>query len=251
MIDVTWKVACVAGLALCVYGLGRLDGKRDALTPHVEADDEVKALVVGNVGVQTVTKVDGGSTGLYYEWASLIDVFLPANESPSILMLGLGGGEMLRVIKQTKPHAQLEAVEIDDRVITLALRDFSNNVRDVMLINADAAKYMKRCTLGYYDVVIVDVYSGPNIPDEFMQVQFFKDVEKCLGPRGMVIMNVAQRKLVSSIAASMRDAGLEDVEAFPVTSTSNVMLWAVRKDDWGEVHVPEKLEHSFERRWTP
>lgn len=250
MVDVAWKTACIAGLALCMYGLGRLDGKRDALTPRVEADDEVKVLATGNIGVQTETMKDGGSTNLYYEWASLIDVFVES-ESPSVLMLGLGGGEMLHVIKKTRPHAQLEAVEIDKRVITLALREFSENVRDVMLINADAARYMKRCTLSYYDAIIVDVYEGPNIPDEFTKVQFFKDVEKCLGPRGMVIMNVSHRSLVRGIVENIRDAGLEDVEAFPVEGAANVMLWAVRKDDWGSVDVPMKLRWGFEHRWTP
>lgn len=240
----------LAGIFVCGYFAGRLDGKRAALEPQVERRDDLVELRMGPVGVQTVSRVDGGSTGLYYDWAALVSVFGPV-DSPSVLMLGLGGGEMLRVLKRTLHAPFLTAVEIDERVITMALRDFPLNVEDVTVIHADAARYMsKRCDSPRFDAIIVDIYDGPDMPEHFLTPSFYKDVKRCLLPHGMVIVNAKNRELAKVLARALHTAFADDVVAFPVFPTANVILWAVTKDDWGEVTPPAELADGFSKRWT-
>lgn len=235
------------------YGLGRVDGKRAALAPTVQEQDGALVLKVGPVGVQTLTPKDGGLTGLYYDWAELVPVFNP--NARQVLMLGLGGGEMLRVLKRSLPGAALTAVEVDDRVVQLSILKFPMNLADVHIVTNDAARYVHGgChELVKYDAVIVDVYDGPILPAHFMTGEFFSELLTCLrAPHGMVIMNVAYMGLVTFTAQSMRAAGLADVTAFPVgNGTENTILWAVRKDDWGEIRFPKHLEWGASRMWTP
>ncbi len=74
----------------------------------------------------------------------------------------------------------------------------------------------------------------------------------------MVIMNVAsmvpettRAVMVPDIARSMHAAGFNDVVAFPVPATGNIILWAVEHDDWGPVSFPEHLLLGVMRRWMP
>lgn len=218
------------------------------MEPRVEVTNEMTTLKMGPVGVQTVTRVDGKPTGLYYDWAALVSVFRP--QSTSVLMLGLGGGEMLRVLKRTVPGVQLTAVENDDRVVHAALKHFPENVKDVNIVVVDAARYMsKQCPGPRWDAIIVDVFDGSEIPSHFQSAGFFKDVERCLLPSGMLIMNARDRKLARSIAPAMHEAGFTDVVAFPVPGTPSVMLWAVRKDDWGIVNFPPELQLGASSLW--
>lgn len=249
MTSTIFRIVCGVVLLLAGYTCGRVDGKRAAFEPRVERTGDATLMKVGPVGVQTVSKLDGGSTGLYYDWAALVGVFAP--DARKVAMLGLGGGEMLRVLKRTVPSAQLWAVEIDDRVIMAALRDFPQNTADVKILSADAARYVHSgcAATGPVDALIVDVFEGSEIPFHFTTVAFFKEVERCLSPRGMVVMNAKDRFWARYVAAAMHDAGFENVVAFPVTGAPNVMLWAVRKDDWGEVRSPPELQESFIRRW--
>ncbi|TAL42476.1 MAG: methyltransferase domain-containing protein [Salinibacterium sp.] len=241
----------ILAIVAFAYWAGSIDGRRAAFTPTIVVDPTTgtKSLKVGPVGVQTVSKRDGGSTGLYYDWAGLVHVFNPG--ATSVLMLGLGGGEMLRVLRARNPTIALTAVEIDDRVVSAALRNFQENVRDVTIVTADAARYMsQQCPGARFDAIIVDIFEGSELPEHFQSSAFFKDVERCLLPRGMVIMNARDRGLAREIAPAMHDAGFEDVMAFPVVGTPSVMLWAVRKDDWGEVDVPKELEPGFYATWS-
>jgi len=218
------------------------------MEPRVEIVDDLHVMKQGPVGAQTVSKLDGGSTGLYYDWAALVGVFSPG--ATSVLMLGLGGGEMLRVLKKAVPSAQLTAVEIDERVVNIALRDFPSNVRDVTIVTVDAARYMsRRCPGPRWDAIIVDVFEGSEIPPHFTSAGFFRDVERCLLPRGMLIMNARDKTLAKDLAPAMHDAGFEDVTAFPVLGTPSVILWAVRKDDWETVTFPAELLPGVLRRW--
>ena len=240
------------------YGMGRLDGHRAAYEPRVEIQDDSRLLLQGSVGVQTVSKLDGGSTGLYYDWAALVGVFTP--EARRVVMLGLGGGEMLRVLKRTVPKAALSAVEIDDRVIVTALRDFPENVESVTVIEADAARWVaKGCgqrvaqspgiSGPLFDAIIVDVYDGPEMPEHFTESTFYSQLHRCLTPRGMVIVNARDRELAKVLASALHLAGFGDVVAFPVLGTPSVILWAVRKDDWGQVSFPDELVKGMQHRW--
>lgn len=237
------------------YWLGRIDGKRDALEPTFEVRDEVQVIRVGPVGAQTVSKLDGGHTGLYYDWAELVSVFRP--DAKRVLLLGLGGGEMLRVLKRTLPAAQLTAVDNDARVIALAREHFAANVAGVELVERDAWKFLRTVTgtggasFSYtlYDGIIVDLYEGSHMVDAAADAAFYTALVGRLGPRGVVLVNVNVRAQAHSVAEAMRAGGLHDVYA--IAAQANVMLLGTVRDDWGEVNVPPALRASVGQLWQP
>jgi len=52
----------------------------------------------------------------------------------------------------------------------------------------DARTFVRTCHQDY-DVTVVDLFLGDNVPDYLMTKEFFGDVRRCLRPGGAVVMN--------------------------------------------------------------
>lgn len=220
---------------------------KDQLDWHVEEEPGFARLMRGEY-VETISPADGGTvTGLYYDWAAAVAVFRP--DAKRAVLLGVGGGQMLRVLRASLPEAELLGVEIEPRVAMLARVRFGLQERVVV---DDAARWVRSAATSSYDAVLIDVFDGDNLPQAFRGSDFFSHVERMLTARGMALMNVYPASLAKEISSSMRAAGLRDVVAFPMDeSGGNVVLWAVRDDDWGELRFPAYLHDSLVRRYTP
>src|SRR5262249_29711710 len=52
----------------------------------------------------------------------------------------------------------------------------------------DARNFVKGCAAGF-DVIVIDLFHGDGTPDYLQTADFFRDVQRCLAPRGAVVMN--------------------------------------------------------------
>ena len=223
--------------------------------PRVEECDGARRLIVGPAGFQTVTPLISSRlygvphTGLYYDWAELVPILRCRN----VLILGLGGGEMARVIHAVRPGTLITAVENDERVIQLARTHFPENLKGVEVIVGDAWEFVESTRAERYDAVIVDVFDGMDIPERFYSTEFFSSASRCLSSWGAVIMNVAPVSLVQQVGASMRLAGLESIIAFPVVTelqdTGSTIVYSKLVSVPSEV-IPSHLKLGWSRRWT-
>ena len=90
-------------------------------------------LLLSPSGAQTMSPLDGGATGHYYDWGELVGYERP--DARRVVLLGLGGGEMLRAVRRSLPKAELVGVELDPRIAAAALKSFH-----VDRFGVDAAK---------------------------------------------------------------------------------------------------------------
>lgn len=97
---------------------------------------------------------------------------LPANYIPeSVLLLGLGGGSVVRYLRRRYPGARLTAVEIDPVMIEIAKKHFGiGKVQDLKIINQDAVAYIIKAK-EKYSLILVDCYQGYQTPPGFDDVR--------------------------------------------------------------------------------
>ncbi|WFB34809.1 fused MFS/spermidine synthase [Kiritimatiellota bacterium B12222] len=74
-----------------------------------------------------------------------------------LLMLGLGGGTVLRQLRNFLPDTHFTAVEIDGEMIRLAQKYMELDQTDVTVIHDDAFAYLEQET-HCFDVIIDDLY---------------------------------------------------------------------------------------------
>jgi spermidine synthase len=127
-----------------------------------------------------------GPTGTEVATAALV-------EAPErILILGLGGGTLARLVEKAFPNAKVEAVEIDPGVFWMA-RTFlsytpSKNTQ-VVLRDARAVVQERRGNTRY-DLVFVDCFGSDHIPPHLLRPEFLGELAEILTDQGVLATNL-------------------------------------------------------------
>lgn len=109
----------------------------------------------------------------------------------SALVLGLGGGDLIKLLTYQHTNVEITAVELEGEVVEVAKKYFGVAESDtVRIVVHDASKYMAR-NRERHDLVIVDLYSGDDVPKFVSSEKFLLDVAKSLKPKGKAIFNYA------------------------------------------------------------
>ena len=112
-------------------------------------------------------------------------------ENKRILILGLGGGDLVKVIHKISNRNHIDIVEIEPEMVGVSREYFG--LRNESWINIhimDAKIYLQNNT-SKYDLVIVDLYEGDNIPKFVEGKRFLLNLKMSLSNDGVVIINYA------------------------------------------------------------
>ncbi len=108
-----------------------------------------------------------------------------------VLLLGLGGGDLVKLLTTYHTNVMITAVELEPSVIQVARDSFGvTESESLTIVVGDAQAYMQtnRAT---YDVVIVDLYDGDTVPSFVPQPAFLSAIARSLCPGGQAIFNYA------------------------------------------------------------
>jgi spermidine synthase len=144
--------------------------------------------------------------------------FLLLNPAPvAILMIGLGGGSMLKYLHRHLPEADITTVEIHQGVIDLR-EDFHIPPDDARLriVCADGAHFVAEPPRRY-DVILVDGFNDAGMPAALCSRAFYQDCRQALNPDGLLVANVQadtqEEKQIAKRLAKVFDEGLALVES--------------------------------------
>lgn len=132
-------------------------------------------------------------SGYQRYWKNIFSRALIADlpKSSKMLVLGLGGGDIVKLLTNCQPNFQVTAVEIDQEIAQVAEKYFGiKESRRLRIIIEDAEKYMRANKIKY-DLVIVDLYNGDGVPGFVSSAQFLREVAKALKPTRLAIFNYA------------------------------------------------------------
>jgi len=111
------------------------------------------------------------------------------------LILGLGGGTVVQLIKNRWPEAKIIGVEIDPEIIKIGRKFFGlGEIKNLEIIKANAFKWVDSHfnDLNHqskFDLIIIDLYLGKEFPKEVESEEFLKNLKKLLAKKGLVIFN--------------------------------------------------------------
>jgi spermidine synthase len=121
-------------------------------------------------------------------------IFFEVNPTPknpdNALLLGLGGGSVVRILKnEWDLPVKITAVEHDPVIIEIAQKYFKvSQYEDTTIVQADAWDFVMG-TQETYDMIVIDLFEDSNVPRKFHETEFLKRVEAILNPRGVLIYN--------------------------------------------------------------
>lgn len=139
------------------------------------------------------------------------------------LVVGLGGGAMVRFLTHHEPQLRVDVVEIDPVVVRLAAEYFGvRSGGHVRVLTADAVSFVAS-TADRYDMVFMDAFLRPSgdtdatgVPSGLKTAAFLRQLRQRLSPGGVVAFNVnAHAGMADDIAAVAEAFGVVAVYRCP------------------------------------
>lgn len=121
-----------------------------------------------------------------------IDEVLRYHKVKRVLMLGLGAGSALSVLKN-KCHwsYKVTAVELDADLITIAREHFElDQYTELTMINGDASVEVHALPTAAFDCIIDDVFLDDQVPGFCRDHEYIKACRRLLEPGGIYMRNV-------------------------------------------------------------
>ena len=197
----------------------RTTGQHATITP----DDFTEGGYVLSIGGAEQSHVNlADPSDIFYEYlrriGHVVDLAAPWGDPVTALHLGAGALTLARYVQATRPGSEQYAVELERELLDFVLErlPLPEGTRLHALIG-DARESLAELPPDLrFDVVILDIFSGPEAPAHLACTEFYREAAAKLTPRGVLIVNVGDEPgltLVRSQVAALRGA-VADVSAF-------------------------------------
>lgn len=157
----------------------------------LEDDEDVTLSTNVLFGIQSITKKDGGLTGMYYDYALAGPYMAGALEKDElrVLILGMGSGTYASQCYRYFENTVMTGVEIDGKIIDLAYARFGLPEDErISCVEFDGRAYLRWA--GKYDVIFVDAYRDVTVPFQMATAEFFEEVNDHLADDGVMVVNL-------------------------------------------------------------
>jgi len=210
-----------AGVAFVVWSmpsapaLGALEHEEESAFSkiRVRREGDVRSLTFvrdnGQEAVQSRVNLKAPHTLESLYARSMFASYLYQPEPRRVLIVGLGGGAMVRFLAHHEPQVQIDAVEIDPAVVRIADQYFDvRSGGNVRVHTADAVQFVES-TADRYDLILMDAFLRPSgdtdttgVPTRLKTLEFLGRLKGILAPGGVVAFNINEHgRMDDDIAA--------------------------------------------------
>jgi len=114
------------------------------------------------------------------------------NPCKNILILGLGGGSVVKTLREDFNYQNsITAIDIDPVIISIAKKEFDiSEDQKLEILCADALEFMAKNNKEF-DLIIIDLFVDTEMPDSFFSESFWNNITKSTGQNGSVLFNAS------------------------------------------------------------
>ncbi len=175
-------------------------------------------------------------TGAVWDALFLPGYFLAPGSLRRVLVLGVGGGTVIRQLQHFFPAAAITGVELNPMHLQVARRFFGVDPRTVKLVEADAKEWLRDYSGPPFDMVIDDLFSeqdGEPVRAVRASAKWFGTLLRQLNRAGVVVMNFAsslELKCSAYCASSRTARRFDNAYRFTLPRHENVVAAFIRGD---------------------
>ncbi|MBS0417794.1 MAG: fused MFS/spermidine synthase [Proteobacteria bacterium] len=201
--------------------------RRELDEPFILDTEGTRHLFFDSNAVQSSMRLAEPDT-LITAYARKMMAFLLFNRAPRhILLIGLGGGSLVKFCHRNLPGTRLTVVEIDPKIIQLRERfQIPPDDQRLHVVCEDGSEFVRHaeCTA---DVLLIDAFDRSGVAPSLASEEFYARAFRCLAPNGMLVMNLAgQRTRYATHIQHVRGACPGPVLLVPVKDDGNVLIFA-------------------------
>jgi spermidine synthase len=119
-----------------------------------------------------------------------------------VLLLGVGGGAAVHLLRHWCPGVEITGVELNPVHLQLARRFFGLRQRDVKLVEGDARVFVENYRGKPFDLVIEDLFGGDGVPDRSFAAdhRWCTALDRLVSADGALVMNTLSSKQLRETA---------------------------------------------------
>jgi len=191
-----------------------------------------RQLTTGNILQDYVVSDSLTFSLMYYvNFTDQLMKYIP--KKSSTLLVGLGTGSLYAVLKNQQ--ANVETVEIDKRIYDYGVKYFG--MQDHPNHAITDGRYFLNVTDKKYDLILLDVIIGENVPGQLISLEAFQRCKQLLNEGGTLVIehgavhNFTDNSFIPSVVKTLNEAGFQVSIFNPLKSTAygDVLLVASKK----------------------
>ncbi len=146
------------------------------------------------------------TTGGTWDLLAAPVLLLPAAPAPRVLLLGVGGGSVVRVLRALRRDAAIVGVDLDAQVLEVARREFALDALGATIVCGEARRFVAALTPAQrFDLIIDDIYqgSGDGMRKPHGWPATLRRAAARLARGGILVCNALDRRDALAMAAAM------------------------------------------------
>jgi spermidine synthase len=150
-----------------------------------------------------------------------------------VLLIGVGGGSLVRSVHRVAPGVHVDAVELHQPVLDLARRWFGLPDGPWVDYHVDDGRRFLVSSESRYDLIILDAFGAERVPPHLLSREFMTLARDRLTPGGALTANVIAGRgseLAEAVHATVTDAFASAEVREPVPATGN-LIWTAPAGD--------------------
>jgi spermidine synthase len=168
-----------------------------------------------------------------HEYIRVLPVGLLFTPSPPrTLMVGLGGGRAVQLLRDHDPQMELDVVEINPVVVEVAQKYFDIEPSERLRIHVADGRAFFDGRDGVWDMVVLDAFGNDFIPFHLTTVEFLRIVAERVTAEGAVVANLWSRndRLFRAMIKTYTQV-FSRVYIFRALHVGNAILVAIPRED--------------------
>lgn len=151
---------------------------------------------------------------------------IPLTNTKSVLLLGLGGGSVIKILRHLRYEGLIVAVDIDPVIIRIASEEFgvtSDPTTEIQCI--DAIEYVSTDPRSF-DLIIIDLFVDDRVPEEILAKHFWNSIKERVAPHGYIIFNLMNesQQTIDSIKGDLSNWGFLIIQHDCVERYNTVLI---------------------------
>ena len=214
---------------------GKLIHKTDDI--EVRQDNHTRWMTFGGPNIQSAMSLSDPTELMLHYMHPMMGVLLFQPRPKHCLLLGLGGGGIVRYLHHFHPQINITAVEISDTVVNIAKDHFNlpEESDHLRLITTDACKYIENPHHSS-GIVLIDIYGKDNIPPPLFEKSFYQHCFNTLSTQGVMAVNllVQSESEFKTILKLIREVFDHHTLALPIKGHKNVVIFGFKQSGYGQ-----------------
>ena len=134
----------------------------------------------------------GAPDKLLFEYTKMafISLAFKDKDPKDVLFVGLGSGSMPRYLNKYYPTVNIDIVEIDPDIVSVAKKYFYFKENERMKVSVNDGRTFIKRTPKKYDMIFLDAYQNDYIPFHLTTLEFLREVKSRLRDDGVVVSNI-------------------------------------------------------------